>query len=133
MSNNLSILGRRLPTSLHKDDDQPHIPNGNVDHLIDTSDSSLNNASNLNSTGLSTTSPNTSSSTEVDGEKPRLREWEKHKAPWLEEMKLNQAKRTSTSPGPPAEGRVKLTPTGDKSEEDRGSPVDKEVRIILQL
>lgn len=33
-------------------------------------------------------------------QKPKLREWEKHKAPWLAEMKLNQAKRTSTSPGP---------------------------------
>lgn len=31
-------------------------------------------------------------------DKPSMREWEKHKAPWLEEMKLNQAKRTSTSP-----------------------------------
>lgn len=111
------LLGRRLPTNLHKDDEHPNIPNGNVEHLIDMSDSS---------------NPNVSSSTEVDGEKPRLREWEKHKAPWLEEMKLNQAKRTSTSPGPPtAEGRAKLTPTGDKSEEDQGSPVDKEVSVKI--
>ncbi|XP_028025959.1 SH3 domain-containing protein 21-like isoform X2 [Bombyx mandarina] len=27
--------------------------------------------------------------------KPRAREWEKHKAPWMEELKLNQAKKTS--------------------------------------
>lgn len=27
--------------------------------------------------------------------KPRTREWEKHKAPWMEELKLNQAKKTS--------------------------------------
>lgn len=40
---------------------------------------------------------------ETDGTpiaKPKLREWEKHKAPWLEEMKQNQMKRTSTSPVP---------------------------------
>ncbi|CAH1165854.1 unnamed protein product [Phyllotreta striolata] len=29
--------------------------------------------------------------------KPKLREWEKHKAPWLEEMKLNQVRRTLVS------------------------------------
>ncbi|CAH0605847.1 unnamed protein product [Chrysodeixis includens] len=28
--------------------------------------------------------------------KPRAREWEKHKAPWMEELKLNQAKKTDT-------------------------------------
>ncbi|XP_048007468.1 LOW QUALITY PROTEIN: CD2-associated protein-like [Leguminivora glycinivorella] len=27
--------------------------------------------------------------------KPRAREWEKHRAPWMEELKLNQAKKTS--------------------------------------
>lgn len=61
--------------------------------------------------------------------KPKLREWEKHKAPWLEEMKLNQAKRTSTSPGP-EQNKLKLTPS-DKSETDDtlsspkdASPVD---------
>lgn len=60
--------------------------------------------------------------------KPKLREWEKHKAPWLEEMKLNQAKRTSTSPGP-EQNKLKLTPS-DKSETDDapspkdGSPID---------
>lgn len=27
--------------------------------------------------------------------KPRTREWEKHRAPWMEELKLNQAKKTS--------------------------------------
>lgn len=60
--------------------------------------------------------------------KPKLREWEKHKAPWLEEMKLNQAKRTSTSPGP-EQNKLKLTPT-DRSENDEtssskdGSPIE---------
>lgn len=80
-------------------------------------------------------SHNTSSSSEPD-EKPKLREWEKHKAPWLEEMKANQAKRTSTSPGPPGESKMKLTPTGDlKSEEkeDVVPPVEKEVNALLIL
>lgn len=39
-----------------------------------------------------------SSEEEAQETKPSLREWEKHKAPWLEEMKINQAKRSSTSP-----------------------------------
>ncbi|RVE51197.1 hypothetical protein evm_004162 [Chilo suppressalis] len=30
----------------------------------------------------------------ADEIKPRAREWEKHKAPWMEELKLNQAKKT---------------------------------------
>lgn len=79
----------------------------------------------------SDTSHNTSSSSEPD-EKPKLREWEKHKAPWLEEMKANQAKRTSTSPGPPSESRVKLTPTGEPKIEDKEDlipPTEKEVNI----
>lgn len=47
--------------------------------------------------------------------KPKVREWEKHKVPWLEEMKFNQARRTATSPGP-EQSKLKLTP--DKLEED---------------
>ncbi|KRT81613.1 SH3 domain-containing protein [Oryctes borbonicus] len=39
-----------------------------------------------------------SSEEEPPEAKPSVREWEKHKAPWLEEMKMNQAKRSSTSP-----------------------------------
>lgn len=50
-------------------------------------------------------STNNKSSDEI---KPKLRGWEKHKAPWLEEMKLNQAKRTSTSPGPES-NKLKIT------------------------
>ncbi|XP_041971311.1 SH3 domain-containing kinase-binding protein 1-like [Aricia agestis] len=35
--------------------------------------------------------------------KPRAREWEKHRAPWMEELKLNQAKKTSDPrPRPPS-------------------------------
>lgn len=111
------MLGRRLPTSIYREDDQPLIPNGTVDHALDMSDKT------------SDTSHNTSSSSEPD-EKPRLREWEKHKAPWLEEMKANQAKRTSTSPGPPTENRIKLTPTSDVKSEDKEEstpPPEKEV------
>ncbi|XP_063360387.1 CD2-associated protein isoform X2 [Cydia amplana] len=35
--------------------------------------------------------------------KPRAREWEKHRAPWMAELKLNQAKKTSFD-GKPAKG-----------------------------
>ncbi|XP_053603712.1 SH3 domain-containing protein 21-like isoform X2 [Plodia interpunctella] len=31
--------------------------------------------------------------------KPRAREWEKHKAPWMEELKLNQARKTGAGAG----------------------------------
>lgn len=88
--------------------------NGNMEHSMLESVTELSN------------STPEQDSTEV---KPKLREWEKHKAPWLEEMKLNQAKRTSTSPGP-EQNKLKLTPS-DKSETDDtlsspkdGSPVD---------
>lgn len=61
--------------------------------------------------------------------KPKVREWEKHKVPWLEEMKYNQAKRSATSPGP-EQSKLKLTP--DKLEDDKNktspfesiSPID---------
>ncbi|KAJ8937353.1 hypothetical protein NQ314_011898 [Rhamnusium bicolor] len=114
--------GRRLPTTIHKDEDST-ILNGNAEHLLELSEPSpagINSAS------------------ELDGpEKPRLREWEKHKAPWLEEMKLNQAKRTSTSPGP--ENKLKLTPTTDKSADaeenksNKSSPVEKEVDMSKSM
>ncbi|CAG9818225.1 unnamed protein product, partial [Phaedon cochleariae] len=112
--------GRRPPKSIHKDDDPP-IPNGNADH-IDHPDASHDSLS------------------ETDGEKPRVREWERHKAPWLEEMKISQAKRTSTSPG--AEHRLKLTPTsdvgveGEEHEEEEGnkaSPNDREVDMSKSM
>ncbi|XP_057661114.1 SH3 domain-containing kinase-binding protein 1-like [Diorhabda carinulata] len=63
--------GRRPPTTAAYKDDQPTISNGNAETEIQEhiGDSEV---------------------------KPRLREWEKHKAPWLEEMKQNQVKRTMT-------------------------------------
>lgn len=99
-------LGRRLPTAIHKDDENTII-NGSVEHVSESD----------NHTG------NTSESD--TSEKRRVREWEKHKAPWLEEMKLNQAKRTSTSPGP--ENKLKLTPTADGNSEIEESNVDKSI------
>ncbi|XP_028175762.1 SH3 domain-containing kinase-binding protein 1-like isoform X2 [Ostrinia furnacalis] len=43
--------------------------------------------------------------------KPRAREWEKHKAPWMEELKLNQAKKTSFG----ADGKSRSVSTGSES------------------
>ncbi|XP_018567017.1 SH3 domain-containing kinase-binding protein 1 [Anoplophora glabripennis] len=98
--------GRRLPTAIHKDEDNTVI-NGNAEHISESDVHSSNTA-------------------ESDSfEKRRVREWEKHKAPWLEEMKLNQAKRTSTSPGP--ENKLKLTPTADGNSEMEESNSDKSV------
>lgn len=84
--------------------------------------------------GTSDHSDNLNSSTgsveqEINELKPKVREWEKHKVPWLEEMKYNQARRTATSPGP-EQNKLKLTP--DKLEEDKNktspfesiSPID---------
>ncbi|KAG5871327.1 hypothetical protein JTB14_034350 [Gonioctena quinquepunctata] len=111
--------GRRLPTNIHKDEDHS-IPNGNADHLIEVSETSFDLSS------------------EIDGEKPRLREWEKHKAPWLEEMKLNQAKRTSVSPGPENKAS-KLISISDRSldvEEPKPntlSPSEKEVDMSKSM
>lgn len=87
---------------------EPGIVNGNMEHSMLESVTELTN---------STPEPE---NVEV---KPKLREWEKHKAPWLEEMKLNQAKRTSTSPGP-EQNKLKLTPEDDMSPPKDGSPIE---------
>lgn len=66
--------GRRPPTTSHKDE----VPSEEGEN----------------------TNPNVQHSEEqpvYSSVKPRLREWEKHKAPWLEEMKKNQVKRTLIS------------------------------------
>lgn len=87
---------------------EPGVVNGNTDHSnLDI----LNELSNSNS----------SIDQEIHEVKPKLREWEKHKAPWLEEMKLNQAKRTSTSPGP-EQNKLKLTPTEKIEPEEQKTP-----------
>lgn len=87
---------------------EPGVVNGNTDHSnLDI----LNELSNSNS----------SIDQETQEVKPKLREWEKHKAPWLEEMKLNQAKRTSTSPGP-EQNKLKLTPTEKIEPDEQKTP-----------
>lgn len=91
---------------------EPGVVNGNMDQTMLESVTELSN----NPTPETATLENTEL-------KPKLREWEKHKAPWLEEMKLNQAKRTSTSPGP-EQNKFKLTPDDDLSSPKDGSPVD---------
>lgn len=61
--------------------------------------------------------PKSESNDEEEEKKPKIREWEKNKAPWVAELKQNQAKRTSVGPtSTPVSTteRVKLTPTGDK-------------------
>lgn len=118
-----NVVGRRPPTSLHKEESsvsdlaQAALPNGTSDSNPQISESSAEQAA----TDM------------TDGDKPRLREWEKHRAPWLEEMKLSQAKRTSTSPGRDNSlPRLRLTPTGGSTavDEDIKAPaLDKEVRL----
>lgn len=49
--------------------------------------------------------------------KPRTREWEKHKAPWMEELKLNQAKKTSFT----ADGKARASADGLAGKAQAGS------------
>lgn len=111
--------GRRPPSVIFKEGEL-NIVNGNTDHAP------------LDSLSEQPTYARSPESSEQDIElKPKVREWEKHKAPWLEEMKLNQAKRTSTSPGP-EQNKLKLTPTEktgpseiEESKSNKVSPFDK--------
>ena len=77
-----NYTGRRPPTNISKEG-VSDLMNGNTEHVLDL-DKITENFNILD--------------TDPQEVKPKVREWEKHKAPWLEEMKLNQAKRTS--PGP---------------------------------
>lgn len=57
------------------------------------------------------------SNDEDEGErKPKQREWEKNKAPWMDELKLKQDKRTSVSPNANVEKKIEKT--------DKPSPED---------
>ncbi|KAF5304530.1 hypothetical protein FQA39_LY09581 [Lamprigera yunnana] len=109
--------GRRPPSIIFKDGELG-VVNGNVEHIsLDGVSEEIANAQ-------------ITDSTEIElAVKPKVREWEKHKAPWFEEMKLNQAKRTSTSP---EQSRLKLTPTDESispeiedSKSNKLSPFDK--------
>lgn len=54
------------------------------------------NDSSLTSETIISTSPaQTAQQHEEELAKPKAREWEKHKAPWMEELKANQARKTS--------------------------------------
>ncbi|XP_063911799.1 SH3 domain-containing kinase-binding protein 1-like isoform X2 [Zophobas morio] len=100
--------GRRPPSMVGRDP-EPGLVNGNSDQPMEP-----------------LSEPPETDSTET---KPKLREWEKHPAPWLEEMKLNQAKRSSNVPGP---DKLKLTPT-EKSDKKEPSPIDKSKSIAASL
>ncbi|KAL3277073.1 hypothetical protein HHI36_012434 [Cryptolaemus montrouzieri] len=106
---------RQTPPSVVFREEEPSIPNGNVVEPL-----------NLDMVSEQSGSSDTDG-TEV---KPKLREWEKHKAPWLAEMKMSQAKRTSTSPGPP-ENKLKLTPTEKTEVEDTKPKVETEMSKSL--
>ncbi|KAF5307339.1 hypothetical protein FQR65_LT07056 [Abscondita terminalis] len=120
-ANRVKAPGRRPPSVIFKDC-EPGIANGNVDH------SPLDNLS--EQTVLTRSAGNGEQEIEL---KPKVREWEKHKAPWLEEMKLSQAKRTSLPLGP-EQNKLKLTPTPtekcplsdiDDNKSNKVSPVEK--------
>ncbi|KAI5646500.1 variant SH3 domain-containing protein [Phthorimaea operculella] len=68
---------RRPPSQAFRDDAPP--PTG------------LSNGHEANSSEK----PPPTESAKAEEIKPRAREWEKHRAPWMEELKLNQAKKTS--------------------------------------
>ncbi|CAG9840614.1 unnamed protein product [Diabrotica balteata] len=93
--------GRRPPTTIMHKDDPTTMSNGTV------------------------VESNHHESQTIDNEvKPRLREWEKHKAPWLEEMKQNQVKRTMTTSmeGQVVEEESKPSKTPPEKEKELDSP-----------
>ena len=54
-----------------------------------------NDSSLTHETIISTSPAQTAQTHEEELAKPKAREWEKHKAPWMEELKANQARKTS--------------------------------------
>ncbi|XP_044259220.1 SH3 domain-containing kinase-binding protein 1 isoform X2 [Tribolium madens] len=111
--------GRRPPSIIGKDQ-EPGLMNGNSDHNMETTSETAHNVS-------------SSSEGEPTESKPKLPEWAKHPAPWLEEMKLNQAKRSSFTP---PQDKLRLTPTEKNEDEVKTksfkkdpSPVDKSKSI----
>lgn len=95
-ANRVKAPGRRPPSVVYRET-EPTLLNGNSDHAQPMSLSE------------------TSNDEDESEKKPKVREWEKHKAPWVEELKLNQAKRTPPlTPGSADHSRLKLTPTSDK-------------------
>lgn len=95
-ANRVKAPGRRPPSVVYRET-EPTLLNGNSDHAQPMSLSE------------------TSNDEDESEKKPKVREWEKHKAPWVEELKLNQAKRTPPlTPGSAEHSRLKLTPTSDK-------------------
>ncbi|XP_060526591.1 SH3 domain-containing kinase-binding protein 1-like [Cylas formicarius] len=141
-ANRARAPGRRLPTSIYKEDDEeiPGLPNGNVDHHnavpVGKAERTVKPDSGGKSESIKSEPLDSSSSSELDAAeaKPKLREWEKHKAPWLEEMKLNQAKRTSTSPGPEPKHKLSSAPEPksepEVSKSSQSSPAEKEFQIV---
>ncbi|KAL7020055.1 hypothetical protein ACKWTF_011363 [Chironomus riparius] len=81
---------RRPPTSagsLSGDSNNNNVMNGSH---TESNDSSL-----TIETVISTSPAQTAQQNEEETVKPKAREWEKHKAPWMEELKANQARKTS--------------------------------------
>ncbi|KAM3967272.1 LOW QUALITY PROTEIN: uncharacterized protein ACR2FA_011610 [Aphomia sociella] len=72
---------RRRPPSQAFRDDSPQIGLSNGHEVLNECDSSA--------------APVEKPPEKAEEIKPRTREWEKHRAPWMEELKLNQAKKTS--------------------------------------
>lgn len=51
--------------------------------------------------------------------KPKAREWDKHKAPWMEELKKNQMKKTSTVTERSGSAEVAAAAKGTSGSTDR--------------
>lgn len=120
--------GRRPPSVVFREDDaSTGIPNGTATepHPIDERHHQPAAFQSL---------PADTAAADAGGElKPKLREWEKYKAPWLAEMKLNQAKRSSTSPGPQERTRIgdAAAEGADEPKKERHSPPPPEMSRSL--
>lgn len=92
---------RRPPTSAGSliGDSNNNSVSMNGSHTESSNDSSLTHETVTTTTTIISTSPAAQTTVTSHEEevtvKPKAREWEKHKAPWMEELKANQARKTS--------------------------------------
>ncbi|XP_070504190.1 CD2-associated protein-like isoform X3 [Chironomus tepperi] len=84
---------RRPPTSAGSTSLIGDSNNNNVS--MNGSHTESNDSSLTSETIISTSPAQTAQQHEEETVKPKAREWEKHKAPWMEELKANQARKTS--------------------------------------
>lgn len=85
---------------------------------------------NVNHHNSSTNATNNNNNEDEFIAKPKAREWEKHKVPWMDELKASQAKKTTTSPNvneskSPEHSSVSSSTTNHNHEESKFESISK--------